>query len=296
MPDIRALVIDPSQVQGGGEIGSFPFEHFAAAILAQGDSWFSIGAFPPAFTSNVPLQMVLSKSTVIVDCARPGHVLQHMTSTTTDRMFLRQLAGPLSRRWKAIMVSGGGNDLIDAVGVPPSKPAKQRLLAAPKERPAAPASMDDYISAPGWTQLADHLSAVFKQLVAARNGGQNRLTPMLFHTYAHLVPRPSGAGLGFGPWLQPWLARYDVPQTDWAPLAARLIDRLAELLQSLVAAQQALDPACALHIVDTRTAALLPSDPAAEDESGDFINEIHPTSDGYGKLAAVWRASLDPLL
>jgi hypothetical protein len=67
-------------------------------------------------------------------------------------------------------------------------------------------------------------------------------------------------------------------------------------VELVLAVGPALDLACALHIVDTRTAALLPSDPAAENESGDFINEIHPTSDGYGKLAAVWRASLDPLL
>lgn len=296
MPDVRALVIDPWQVQGSGEVGAFPFEHFHAAILAQGDSWFSIGAFPPAFTTNVPLQMVLSRSAVIVDCARPGHVLQHMTSTTTDEMFLRQLAGPLSRRWTAVMVSGGGNDLIDAVGVPPTEPAKHRMLATPGERPAQPASMDDYISAAGWAVFAAHITEVFEQLVAAREKGQNRRTPMFFHTYTHLTPRPAGAGLGFGAWLQPWLQRFDVPEAHWAPLAARLIDKLAALLQGLVDQHMVADPACALQIVDTRTAGLVASDTQAEGESGDFINEIHPTSNGYAKIAAVWRLSLDPLL
>ena len=81
--------------------------------------------------------------------------------------------------------------------------------------------MDDYISNTGWAVFEAHIGQVFDQLVAERNAGQNRRTPMLFHTYAHLVPRPSGAGLGFGPWLQPWLLHYGVPMVDWAALAAR---------------------------------------------------------------------------
>jgi lysophospholipase L1-like esterase len=296
MADHRVHVIDPWQVQGRGEIGPFPFEQFHSAIMAQGDSWFSVGAFPPQFTSNIPLQLSLSQSAVVVDCARPGHVLQHMTSTTSDAMFLRQLRGPLARKWHAIMVSGGGNDLIDAVGVPATAPAHQRLLAAPAERPALPSSMDDYISNTGWAVFEAHIGQVFDQLVAERNAGQNRRTPMLFHTYAHLVPRPSGAGLGFGPWLQPWLLHYGVPMVDWAALAARLIDKLADLLQRLVARQQAADPTGALQVVDTRAAALVQAGPTDAQEAGDFCNEIHPNPTGYGKLAAVWRAALDPLL
>jgi len=87
-----------------------------------------------------------------------------------------------------------------------------------------------------------------------------------------------------------------VPEAHWAPLAARLIDKLAALLQGLVDQHVAADPACALQIVDTRSAALVASDTTAEGESSDFINEIHPTSDGYAKIAAVWRLSLDPLI
>ena len=77
---------------------------------------------------------------------------------------------------------------------------------------------------------------------------------------------------------------------------ASLRDKLAALLQSLVDQHVAADPACALQLVDTRTAGLLAADTQAAGESGDFVNEIHPTSDGYAKIAAVWRLSLDPLL
>jgi hypothetical protein len=35
------------------------------------------------------------------------------------------------------------------------------------------------------------------------------------------------------------------------------------------------------------------ADAAATGESHDWENEIHPTSDGYAKLAAHWRSTLD---
>ena len=113
------------------------------------------------------------------------------------------------------------------------------------------------------------------------------------HTYAHLMPRPAPAGLGFGPWLQPSLIAFGVPANDWLAVSNALIDRLVQLLQTLIATRYAADRNCALHLVDTRTAQLQLGDQAATGASGDFINEIHPTRGGYDKVAAVWRQTLD---
>ena len=295
MAHIPVIVIDPAQAIGHGEIGPFPFEQCTLAMLAQGDSWFSIGAFPPTLTTNLLAELTLGRSAVIVNCARPGHVLQHMASTTSDRQFLSLLSGPLSRRWNAVLVSGGGNDLIDAVGVPPSAPARLRLLATPAERGNAPDGAAAYLSAPGWVTFSDHLAQVFDLLLAARRRGPNQRTPMFLHTYAALTPRPAGAGLGFGPWLQPWLQAYEVPVDQWQPIAALLIDRLAELLGRLVEQEMQADPNAALALVDTRSAGLALSALGATGESGDFVNEIHPTRGGYAKLGGPWRVALDAL-
>lgn len=295
MADIPVIVIDPAQAIGHGEIGPFPFEQCTLAMLAQGDSWFSIGAFPPTLTTNLLAELRLGRSAVVVNCARPGHVLQHMASTTSDRQFLSLLSGPLSRRWNAVLVSGGGNDLIDAVGVPPSAPARLRLLATPTERGPAANGPAAYLSDAGWATFSDHLAQVFDLLLAARRRGQNKNTPLLFHTYAALTPRPAGAGLGFGPWLQPWLAAYEVPVEQWQPIAALLIDRLAELLGRLVEQAMQADPNAALTLVDTRPAGLALSDLGATGESGDFVNEIHPTRGGYAKLGGPWRLALDAM-
>ena len=289
-------VISPLQVWGTGEIGPFPFEQHDGKCLAQGDSWFSIGALPPGLTTNVLAQLELSSSVAVVNCARPSAVLHHMADTCRDRQFVRLLTGRLALKWDAILLSGGGNDLIDAASVGPAAQPHERLLARPDERVAGPLLGDDYISKPGWQTFTRHIDAVFNALVDRRDSGINKGTPLLLHTYAHLMPRPAGAGLNLGPWLEPALVDFSVPATDWLAVASALIDRLVQLLQSLIAARLAVDPACALHLVDTRTAQLQLADQAATGSSGDFINEIHPTRNGYTKLAAVWRQTLDPFV
>ncbi|MGZ5130336.1 MAG: hypothetical protein ACXWCU_13235 [Caldimonas sp.] len=297
MPNAQALtVISPGAVSGTGETGQFPFEMFDARCLAQGDSWFSIGAFPPAFTTNVLQEMKLTKHVVAVNCARPGKVLQHMTSTMSEPAFLRLLTGPLALKWDALLVSGGGNDLIDAARIGPGQPPHLRLLATPAERGTGPLQGDDYISDPGWATFVAHLTIVFNQLVDLRDSGLNHGIPLALHTYAHVMPRPAPAGFGFGPWLQPAMLAFAIPASDWLAVSAALMDRLVALLQQLIADRQAAQPNCAVHLVDTRAAQLVVGDQTATGSSGDFVNEIHPTTGGYAKVAAVWRATLDPLL
>ena len=91
-------LIGPLTATASGEIGSFPFDLFERRCLAQGDSWFSIGAIPPTLTSNVLEELELSQSTVVVNCARPGARLSRMVDTTKERYFMRLLTGKLRVR------------------------------------------------------------------------------------------------------------------------------------------------------------------------------------------------------
>ena len=56
MPDIAATVITPSQLKDS-EAGGFDLKLFDKRYLAQGDSWFSIGHFPPWSTTNILFQL-----------------------------------------------------------------------------------------------------------------------------------------------------------------------------------------------------------------------------------------------
>ena len=292
----RPEIIDPSAVIGGGERGPYPFDLFERRCLAQGDSWFSIGAVPPTKTTRILAELKLLKSTVIVNCAYPGAVLRRMTDTTRAPDFRRLLVGRLALKWHAILLSGGGNDLIEAIGAPPSADLSLRLLLTAAERGSGQLAPEAYISAPGWATFAVHLSSVFNQLVDLRDSGINRTTPLVLHNYARVMPRPAPAGLGFGPWLLPALNSYAVPSPDRLAVADELLSRLRQLIDSIVAARRTRDPQCGVVVADSMSAGVDLADAASTDVSGDWVNEIHLTRGGYQKCATAWQVVLDPLL
>jgi len=276
--------------------GLYPFDLFERKCLAQGDSWFSLGALPPRKTTNLLREMRLRRSVVTVNCARPGKVLSHMADTSTEPLFLSLLTGQSAWQWDAILLSGFGNDAIDATGVPPGEAPQVRLLATAAERGGTQVAVDEYFSVPGWQTFEQHMAAVFNQLLDRRDAGVNRDTPLVLHNYHELMPTMAGAGFGFGPWIEPSLRAFAVPTADHAPLAAALIARIDDLLRRLVASRLAGGTGGPILVVDSRSVAMDLAAPDATGPSGDFINEIHPTPGGYARLAVAWAQVLDQLL
>lgn len=292
----RPQIIDPLTAIGSGEVGPYPFDLYERQCLAQGDSWFSIGALPPTKTTRILSELALLRSTVIVNCAYPGAKLRRMVDSMQSPYFRRFLSGKLAVKWHAILFSGGGNDLIEAVGAPPSSPLEQRLLRTAAERGPGPLTPTDYISAPGWATFVGHVGAVFNQLIDIRDSGINRSTPWVWHNYARVMPRPAPAGLGFGPWLLPALNDYAVPPVDHLAVADELLARLQVLIDELVASRQAADAQCAVYVADSMSAGITLAEPDTTGVSGDWVNEIHLTRGGYQKCAGAWQQVLDPLL
>ena len=290
MPNINLVSISPGQLEGNDHSGPYDVGRFARKFLAQGDSWFSIGHLPPWSTTNLLQQMTLSRSAVAVNCARPGAELAHMTDSSTAKQFLKLLRGKFALQWDAILVSGGGNDLIDALNSDPTAPAAVRLLLRQDEW-GANAGGDRYVSEAGWSTFANHLEEVLLHLLSQRDQGINANVPLVLHTYDYLTPRDAPAGPGMGPWLFAALKRkYKIPEQDWTTIADLFIDRLAALWIALCLKHAAKN----LVVVDSRRATTR----AAAGSAGvsfDWENEIHPTPDGYAKLAGKWRGPLDAI-
>jgi hypothetical protein len=299
MSPIPITPIDPHRVISMGEGDAFPLG-IAARCLAQGDSWFSIGAFPPMATSNIINSLKLSKSVAVVNCARPGKELTLMVDAMKDPEFMRLLAHrTLAVEFDAILFSGGGNDLIAAAGVLPgaAKNRGEQLFLDETTRGAIKVPLAQYLSIPGWRAFSDHVTYCVNNVISARDNAINRHKPLYFHNYAYCVPRPEGAGLGFGPWLHPAMEAYNIPTEDRIGVARLLMDQLSSLLSSVIAEANKSDPACNVHLVETKELANLQL--SAQDsggESGDWINEIHPSWNGYAKLVEVWRQTLDQVL
>ena len=221
-----------------------------------------------------------------VNCAHPGAQLALMTDTTRNPYFIAFLNGYLSRRWAGLLLSGGGNDVIAAANQSPNNTPDLRLLATQSEWTQIPGG-ERYLSNAGWQTFCNHITAVFNNLLAARDSGENKGMPVVWHSYDIPQPRNVGAGLGVGPWLYPAMVAYNIPQEDWLAVAKALLGRL-ETLQDHLAANTADGSVYVVHGQGTLTPALVTD----AGTSADWANEIHPTSAGYRKLSALWQPVL----
>lgn len=266
----------------------------AYRFLAEGDSWFSIGALNPAKNSNLLFEMAFGQSACAVNCAAPGDTLRRMSQISTDRNFVDLLCGRRARIWDGLLLSCGGNDLIDALQARGTQiPLDRRLLLDRTEWGPAGAGAARYLSEAGWNTFQIYFQANLDHFIAMRDRGPSRNCPVFFHGYAAPTPRPAGAGPKLGPWLYPAVTAAGIPQEDLIPVAKILIERLAQLLGDC-AANSSRYPN--LHFFDTTKIALEPADPHSDGESGDWINEIHLTWRGYEKLAIPWSASIEKIL
>lgn len=265
-----------------------PLSSFNLQFLAQGDSWFSFGAIPPTATTN--LFDGMSTSTVgacVVNCASPGARLSLMADTARAPDFMAFLNGKLSRRWAGLLLSGGGNDLIAAAQQPPVNAPSLRLLATQGEWTNGPGA-ERYLSNAGWQTFSDHLAAVFGDLLAARDSGKNRNVPIVMHTYDVAVAHNSSGGLGFGPWLYPAMKAFHIPEKDWPAVSRALLGRLQTLIDHMAATTAD----GSVHVVHGQ-GTLTPAHTGDTGPTPDWVNEIHPSKQGYRKLSGLWRPVLD---
>jgi lysophospholipase L1-like esterase len=280
-------IISAQEFIGSGEHGPFPIEQFQARCLAQGDSWFSIGSVPFFLTTNLLQDLELRVGTCIVNCASPSAKLSRMIDTTRSTTFLQLLNGALVTKWDAVLVSGGGNDLIEALQSK-SPDAGRRLLRFEAEW-GEPGPAARYVSEAGWLTFRDHMREVFRLLVEARDAGLNRSTPIVFHSYDLPGPRNAPAGAGFGPWLSKALDAFGIPPDDWKAVAQEFYSRLRTLLREIRDAHERL---VLVETLDTLT----PADRTDESATADWQNEIHPTREGYAKLDEKWVPVLEEVL
>lgn len=253
-------------------------------LLAEGDSWFTIGSLNLFQNSNLLFELEVQSTTTVVNCAYPGHTLQRMVDGINDRDFDRLLRRRnFARRWDAIVVSAGGNDLIDAAQQPlidrrgQPTPLADRLLLTPDEaattNPVA-AGGARYVSEAGWSKLAGLLIANFRALVSRRDQGPAAGRPLLVHTYSTPTVWPVGTIGSPRGWLARALEDAGIPAQDRQGVADELFGRLRQLLLSLDEGSGGADALPAAHAFDSAgTVAPQPPDPSKKrGPSGDWIN------------------------
>ncbi|NML16915.1 SGNH/GDSL hydrolase family protein [Azohydromonas caseinilytica] len=259
-------------------------------ILAEGDSWFTIAALP---SSNLLFELRFARWAQICNLAYPGDTIKHVGALATNGDLQRLLARPgFAWRWDALVLSGGGNDLIDSA----------RNLIRPPLPGQNPALPQSYIDDQGLRQLLGDIQQAFQAIVALRDapGSLSRGCPVVTHTYDYPTPRNEPARfIGTipltGPWLFPVFAHSGLGLPLQQTIVNLLMDRLAEALLALDMRRGGPLALPNFHVVDTRNT-LLMANPADVGVSNDWLNEIHPSLTGYRKIAARLSQRLSELL
>jgi hypothetical protein len=287
---IPAQVIQPLQLGSGEGPYILHDEQFAWHILAEGDSWFTIAAIP---SSNLLLELRLAKSAQVFNLAYPGDTIKHMTAIARNDDLLRYLAKRnFAYQWDALLLSGGGNDLIDNVA---------SLVRAQAPAASDPSQPESYVDLTLLNALLASIQDGYASIVALRDSADSlsRNAPVVVHTYAYPTPRNAPATFLVapvrGPWFYPVLKDSGLSAAMQMGIADVVIDRLAAALRELDSNSGHAKALPAFHVVDTRNA-LQRAAFGATGNSGDWLNEIHPNHDGYRKLAGVLAGALNSVL
>lgn len=258
------------------------FNDYPQLLLAEGDSWFAWAYLGFDVSPSILNALRFDRRTATLCYAYSGHTSGDMAAMAISAGFMQELS---ARRFSAVLLSGGGNDLFDALA------AGNILKPANGADPDDPAS---YIDTAELDALKDYVRLNYEQILSWRllPTSLNRTTPVLLHTYDYPMPRPAPAKAfgkpAVGPWLLPALEAVGAPEA----LRFGIVREIASGMLDCIRAFH--DPAAGIYVVDT-CGTLTPASPAATGDDADWVNEIHPNATGYAKLAAQIKPQLAAL-
>jgi Dyp-type peroxidase family len=176
---------------------------------------------------------------------------------------------------QAMLMGGGGNDVVFGYTAPRSAPLYKMLRQAP------PAGTDplieDEVHAFIDVKIANFYRTILNCVVRELKDHTN--IPVLIHGYDHSIPdgRKDPAA---GPWLKPiFEARGITDLTVSRDVIRRLIDRVGAMVATVAAEYPG-------RVFPVSTAGTLELDPRFQvDYKLLWANEFHPTEDGYDLLA-----------
>lgn len=275
----RPDIVTWNEVDSDLGFPTFPSQRF----LAEGDSWFSMSGAPPY---NLLFELRFREITQIVNCAFPGDTIVNMSNLVHNKNYREALTTP-GFKWKAIFLSGGGNDLIDRV---------DEILIPKNERDSSAGAPADFCDQGELRSLVKEVQRGFRRLASLRDStrSNSKKAPIVTHTYDYATPRNAPARFFFfslGPWLYPALKGAKVPKTVWIPVADYLIDELAKGILTL---QKGNNRIKNFYVVNTRGATTR-AELGDTGSSHDWQNEIHPNNKGYRKLARRVEKKLDKI-
>jgi len=263
-------------------------------VLAQGDSWFAFPLPVLGGARNLVEAISTRKRAVAIDLAIVGDTAGNMARGERYAQLRSILAGGGGEEAiavAAILLSAGGNDLIDRIGDLVGTLTRAARRAGPGEAlRTVLAAVSSGEAAHIYDDVLDHV----RMLISARDGGPSAGAPVILHGYAHVTPRDAPAlrfPLKVGPWIWKRLTPLGYTQAEQQEIARRVIDTFNGRLAALR------DEAGSVHVLDLRLLQVpggpLPvADPAWLEPTPYWHDEIHLNSAGWDCVASRLYAPL----
>lgn len=263
------------------------FSRHKPVLVAEGDSWFQFPILVDEILDH------LSDKYAILSLAAAGDTAENMVDGPEEsggREYMINLRRQ-KEHVRAFLFSAAGNDII---GEDPDT-GKSALFDIINEFDGAQTGIDAFINDTVLNERLDSLRQAYTRVITdvrAEPGLQN--LPIVIHGYDYTFPYPHFENDPRNPihaanneWLGEPLDQRHFPSTTQAQrdlrrdIVKRLIDHLYTMLNDLAQTHDQ------VWVVDCR---------GAMSEVTDWIDEIHGTDEGFAKVTARFRTTLDAAL
>jgi lysophospholipase L1-like esterase len=263
-------------------------------ILAEGDSWFHIGGLTGAGSARNLLDEITinDKQSLLLNMALSGDTVRRISDSFESSDFKKLLK---EHHWDLLLLSAGGNDLIDALTEDLKYVVDGKTLAIINSS-VDNGMFESYINQDHLDLLTkfvlDKYRALFKYI---RKTKKNKEVPIIIHTYDYPTPRDAPADMFVikkGPWLHTAFEIKNVPNKYRIKITDYIFKHIAEALLTLNAPN--VPDLANVYVVKTY-GTLLRADTDETGNSYDWLNEIHPNAKGLEKLAKIMNAEIENL-
>ena len=229
-------------------------------VLAEGDSWFD---YPLSRDTIGWITATGKPNPLILSLAHHGDAAVDMLGVAQRQRIIKNLRDPDNGAFDALLFSGGGNDIAGdrfclwvlkfVTGTDPAHGVDRDRLGA----------------------MLGVIRAAYVDLFKIRDEIAPNCTIFL-HAYDFALPTGEGV-CGFGPWLRPSLdfRGWTTPST-----AAGIVKEVLRSFDTVLSQLEQQFP----KVVYVRTQGTL--------SAGDWANELHPTEDGFKKIADLFVQAL----
>jgi lysophospholipase L1-like esterase len=237
-------------------------------LLCEGDSWF---AFPYATRRNVIrhlYNMASERPLPILNIAGNGDEIRQMMSGAAKQRFQEYLK---KYSFDAILFSGGGNDIVG--------PEIASLLVEKTDG----MTWQDCIDQDRFKRRLQEIECAMMELIDLRDD-HAPAAHIITHSYDYAIPQNTPVKFVIcdiaGPWIYPSMIEKRIRnRTDQRAIVTWMIDQFAGLLGKVAA------NADKFQWVDTRGTV----------QANEWGDEIHPTNEGFRKVAAKFLPALNAL-